>query len=298
MKQIIYKVLDKLKDNALNAVHPQPFPIGVSNRHVHLSKDDLEALFGKGYELKVNQKISQPGQFAANETVNLAGPKGYIEKVRILGPLRKHTQVEIMRSDKYKLGVAPPLRESGDIKDSSGITIIGPMGSIHIKEGLIISRRHVHMTPADAAAYGVSDGETVQVRAGTGRGLIFDQVVIRVRDDFALELHIDMDEANAAEVENGDQASLLIGKSNMNALGVAVAHEKSDMNVSGAAMANEKSSLEKIASLEALSLVTEDIVRQAWKSKTVLHVKKGYMVTPLAKDALKELGVELVSKQV
>lgn len=268
LKLIILKVLNKLKDNGLNAIHPQPFPIGVSNRHVHLSKDDLETLFGMGYELKVSRKISQPGQYAAIETVNLAGSKGCIENVRILGPLRKRTQIEIMRSDKYKLGVAPPVRESGDIKDSSGITIVGPKGSVQVKEGLIISRRHIHMTPLDASAFGVSDGDIVQVRAGSGRGLIFDQVVIRVREDFALEFHIDMDEANAAEVENGDQARLLVSKGDPNLM---------DMNNS-----------------EVLLLVTEDKVRQAWKNKKPLVVGKGSMITPLAKDTIKELGVEVI----
>ena len=151
IKQIVYKVMRKLKVNDAAAIHPQPFPIGISNRHVHLSRQDLEILFGNGYELNMSHKISQTGQFAATETVNLAGPKGCIEKVRILGPIRKQTQVEIMRSDKYRLGVDPPVRDSGDLKDSGAITIIGPNGSVHIDEGLIISQRHLHMTPADAA---------------------------------------------------------------------------------------------------------------------------------------------------
>ena len=215
----------------------------------------------------MSHKISQTGQFAAYETVNLAGPKGCIEKVRILGPVRKHTQVEIMRSDKFKLGVNPPIRDSGDIKDSGAITIIGPCGSVHINEGLIISQRHVHMTPADAAAYGVLDGEIVQVKAGTNRAITFDQVLIRVREDFVLEFHLDVDEANASGVENGDEAFLV--------------------NFKNKSLVNND--------IISLSLITEDRVRQAWKEKKPLYLKKGSITTPLARDTARELGVELIS---
>ena len=267
IKQIVYKVMRKLKVNDAAAIHPQPFPIGISNRHVHLSRQDLEILFGNGYELNMSHKISQTGQFAATETVNLAGPKGCIEKVRILGPIRKQTQVEIMRSDKYRLGVDPPVRDSGDLKDSGAITIIGPRGSVHINEGLIIAQRHVHMSPADAILYGVSDGEFVQVKAGTSRGITFDKVLVRVREDFVLEFHLDIDEANAAGVENGDGAFL-----------VTLKNKPTEQN-----------------DIIALSLVTEDRVRQAWKEKKPLYIKKGSITTPLAKDTAKELGVELIS---
>ena len=209
LKTIISKILTKLTANSTMIVHPRPIPTGASNRHVHLSREDLDILFGEGYELKIQQSISQPGQFAAVETVNLAGPKGCIEKVRVLGPVRKQTQVEIMRSDKYKLGIYPPVRESGDLKNSAGITIVGPRGSVHIDEGVIISKRHIHMTPKDAQDYGVSDGEIVRVNVGNGRGLIFDQTVVRVAENAALAFHIDLDEANAAGVENGDPASII-----------------------------------------------------------------------------------------
>mgnify|MGYP000890868402 CR=1 FL=1 len=267
IKQIVYKVMSKLKGNEVASIHPQPFPVGISNRHVHLSRQDLEILFGSGYELNKSHDISQTGQFAAKETVNLAGPKGCIEKVRILGPVRKQTQVEIMRSDKFKLGVNPPVRDSGDLKDSGAITIIGPRGSVHINEGLIIAQRHVHMSPADAILYGVSDGEFVQVKAGTNRGVTFDQVLIRVREDFVLELHLDIDEANAAGVENGE----------------------------GAFLVTLKNKIKEQSGIIALSLITEDEVRQAWKEKKPIYIKKGSITTPLAKDTAKELGVELIS---
>lgn len=270
IKQIVYKVMSKLKGNEVASIHPQSIPIGISNRHVHLSRQDLDVLFGSGYELNVSHKISQTGQYAAKETVNLAGPKGCIEKVRILGPVRKQTQVEIMRGDKYKLGVNPPVRDSGDLKGSGAITIIGPCGSVHIDEGLIISQRHVHMSPTDAAAYGLLDGEIVQVKAGTNRGITFDQVLVRVREDFVLELHLDVDEANASGVENGEEAFLINMQSNM----------------------QSKPSVR--SDIIALSLVTEESVRQAWKEKKALYLKKGSITTPLAKDTAKELGVELI----
>lgn len=281
LKAIIYKVICKLKDCNLTAIHPQFIPIGVSNRHLHLSQTDLEILFGAGYKLKPTQDLSQPGQFSAAETVNIAGPKGCLEKVRIIGPTRKNTQIEIMRSDKYKLGINPEIKESGDLKNSVGITIIGPRGSVEIKEGLIIAKRHIHMTEKDALAFKVCDGEIVQVKAGRDRSLIFDAVVVRVSDKFKLEFHIDMDEANAAEVENGDMSGLLVAKNPYESL-------KDDIDF-------KSQTIERHQGKGTLSLITEESVRKAFKNKESLTVKKGYMITPLAKDVVKELGVEIIS---
>lgn len=184
-------------------------PVGVSNRHVHLSEEALERLFGPGYQLTKMKDLSQPGQFAAVETVTLVGPKRTMEGVRILGPARSLTQVEISRTDGFFLGVHPPVRLSGDIKGTPGITIVGPKGQITIEEGVIVAARHIHMTPADAARFGVKDGELVSVIADTGRPVIFRDVVIRVRDDFALDFHIDIDEANAAFLNTGDVATVV-----------------------------------------------------------------------------------------
>lgn len=179
--------------------------VGVSNRHVHLSKEDLEVLFGKGYQLTPVKDLRQPGQFAAKETVTIVGPKGAIENVRVLGPIRKETQVEISRTDAFKLGLNPPVRDSGDLDGTPGIVIVGPAGVVVKNRGVILAKRHIHMHPKDAQHYGVKDKDIVRVIVEKGeRRLIFDDVLVRVREDFALEFHVDTDEANAAMLNNGD----------------------------------------------------------------------------------------------
>lgn len=184
-------------------------PVGVSGRHVHLSPEHVEALFGPGHQLTVMKELSQPGQFAAEESVTLVGPRGSIERVRVLGPARGATQVEISRTDGFKLGVQAPVRLSGNIAGTPGIELVGPRGSIKIDEGVIVAARHIHMTPKDAEEAGVADGDIVKVRVRGERALTFENVVIRVRDDFALDFHIDTDEANAAGLRTGDQADIL-----------------------------------------------------------------------------------------
>ncbi|MBO8160770.1 MAG: phosphate propanoyltransferase [Thermosipho sp. (in: Bacteria)] len=178
---------------------------GVSNRHVHLSKEDVEILFGKGYQLTPIKDLGQPGQFACQETVIIAGPKGAIERVRVLGPERKETQVEISLTDAFKLGVIPPVRDSGDLEGTPGIVIIGPKGSVVKEKGVIIAKRHIHMHPTDAEKYGVKDKDIVKVIVDKpGRRVIFDDVLIRVSEKYALEFHVDTDEANAALLKTGD----------------------------------------------------------------------------------------------
>lgn len=173
-------------------------PVGISARHVHVNREDLDTLYGPGYQLTLRKELSQPGQFAAEETVDLVTEKGTLKKVRILGPERKKTQVEISLTDSLKLGLKPPVRDSGDLKDSPGLTLVGPKGSVQLTEGTIAACRHIHMTPVDAAEYGVKDKEIVKVQCGGPRGLIFDNVLIRVHDSFKLEMHVDTDESNAA----------------------------------------------------------------------------------------------------
>lgn len=172
-------------------------PVGVSNRHLHLSQADLDMLFGAGYQLTKIKDLSQPGQFACKETLTICGPNGAIEKVRILGPVRSKTQVEVLEGDCFKLGVKTQPRLSGDLQATSGITIIGPKGSVQISEGLIVAQRHIHMTPQDAAHFGVHDGQLVSVEVEGTRGGIYKNVAIRVSTASALEFHIDTEEANA-----------------------------------------------------------------------------------------------------
>ena len=179
-------------------------PVGVSNRHIHLTRADVDTLFGAGYELQPLKDLSQPGQYACKECLTIVGPSlRPIENVRVLGPLRKATQVEISRTDSFTLKVKPPVRESGKVDGSAALTIIGPKGVISSPQGCIIANRHIHMSPADGERFGVKDGDYVTVDAeGTRRTRFFD-VQVRVNEAFRLEMHVDTDDANAAGIGNG-----------------------------------------------------------------------------------------------
>lgn len=173
--------------------------VETSARHVHLSEADLEVLLGKGQALTVKKMLSQPGQFASNERIALVGPKSTISNVLILGPTRPATQVEISLTDARSLGISVPVRESGDIKGSAGLKLVGPAGEVEITEGAIAAKRHIHLDPATADELGVSDKQIVSAKVCTGeRSLTFDEVVVRVSEKFAPAVHIDTDEANAA----------------------------------------------------------------------------------------------------
>ena len=177
--------------------------VGVSGRHVHLSQEDLEALFGKGHELTPIKNLSQPGQFASKETVVLVGPKGVIERVRVLGPVRSQTQVEILAGDSFKLGVPACVRMSGKLEGTPGITMSGPAGTLAIPEGVIVAARHIHMSFDEAAETGLHDGQVVSIAFGGVRGGRLDNVIIRASDKSALDCHIDTEEANAFQIRNG-----------------------------------------------------------------------------------------------
>ena len=189
---------------------PGPIPIAISARHVHLTEETFQQLFGEGSELTPRKPLSQPGQFAAEETVNLIGPRRRLDGVRILGPLRPKNQVEISRTDEFFLGVDAPVRASGKVTGSAPITLEGPKGTVHLNEGLICAWRHIHMTPEDAEAYGVENGDEVAVAVIAGpRELVFGDVLIRVKSSYALEMHIDTDEANAAELSQKSNGTLV-----------------------------------------------------------------------------------------
>lgn len=187
----------------------KPVIANISNRHIHLCAADCEKLFGAGHSLTRIKDLMQPGEFACEETVRISGPKGEIEKVRILGPLRPATQVEISLTDSIKLGAKAPVRSSGNVAGSAAITIIGSAGTVALKEGCVVAKRHVHMTTADAAFYELKDNELVSIKCGGERGLIFDNVIARVSDKMRLECHLDVDEANAAGIKNGDLVIIL-----------------------------------------------------------------------------------------
>jgi putative phosphotransacetylase len=202
-------VMDAMKQSAPEKKEGYVVPVGVSARHVHVSQADLETLFGKGYTLTKKKEL-MGGQYAAEEQVTIVGIKlRAIENVRILGPVRKETQVEISATDALKLGVKTPIRDSGDTKGSAPIAIVGPKGALYLKEGCIIAKRHIHMSPADAKEAGVKNGDVVSVKAENARGTTFNHVTIRVDESYTLEMHIDTDEANAANIITGDTVTIL-----------------------------------------------------------------------------------------
>jgi putative phosphotransacetylase len=184
-------------------------PIAMSNRHIHLGQEDLDTLFGKGYQLTKFKDLSQPGQFASEEKVDIVGPKNTIKGVRILGPVRGDTQLEISVSDAFTLGVKPVIRNSGDIQDTPGVKLVGPEGEVDIEKGAIVAARHIHMNTTHAKEFGVEDNEIVKIKIEGPRGLTFDNVLVRVSDKYDLEMHVDVEEGNACGIRNGDKVTIV-----------------------------------------------------------------------------------------
>ena len=208
IEEITRLVVEALEEKK-RSTHGFVVPIGVSARHIHLTQEHVEVLFGKGYQL-TKKKDLMGGQFASNECVTIVGLKlRAIENVRVLGPVRKQSQVEISATDAIKLGIKDPVRESGNLTGSAPIAVVGPKGVLYLEEGCIIAKRHIHMAPADAAAAGVHDGDIVSVKADNERGTIFNEVLIRVNDSYTLEMHIDTDEANAAKIATGQTVMIM-----------------------------------------------------------------------------------------
>ncbi|MBQ8636469.1 MAG: phosphate propanoyltransferase [Clostridia bacterium] len=208
VKQVTKIIMEQLNnENADDGIK-----VGVSARHVHLSQADLETLFGKGHEL-TPKKMLMGGQFAAEECVTLVSPSlKTIEGVRVLGPVRKESQIEISRTDTFKLKVSPPVRPSGEIKGSAPMALVGPKGSVFLNEGCIIANRHIHMTPADAEKYGIKDNDMVDVEIQNSKPTRYYNVQVRVHKDFNTEMHIDTDDANASAIKTGDRVEILTQK--------------------------------------------------------------------------------------
>lgn len=181
-----------------------------SGRHIHLSRAHVDALFGTGYRLTPVKDLSQPGQFACKERVTLVGPKGELKNVVVLGPERGESQVEVSLTDAVALGVTPPVRQSGDLRDTPGLTVRNGDRMITLDHGLIAAQRHIHMTPEDAARWGVSDNQVVRLKTFTARPLVFDDVVVRVSPKYATMVHLDYDEANACAFKKGDRGMILL----------------------------------------------------------------------------------------
>lgn len=278
VRKIVEEVLQQVLKKQPSLQHNGKIPIGVSARHVHLSQSEVEQLFGENYQLTPKFQLSQPGQFATEETVVIAGPKGSIERVRILGPARALSQVEISWTDAMKIGVKPPLRISGDIKDSSPITLIGPRGSVLLKEGLIIAQAHIHMTPDDSVRLQVVDGQCVQIKVEGIRPIILSNVIIRVSERYQLEMHIDTDEANAGLVQQGAWAEIVHAHAieQMNSKETQPVISQSDKKLS---YHFEKKLLSQV---EVLEIEAQEII-----------VPKKTIVTALAYDKIRELNKTL-----
>jgi len=188
-----------------------PVPVGISNRHIHLTKEDFKTLFGAECDDTQLKPVKQPGQYACNELFTLEGPKGSIKDVRMIGPYRKYSQVEVSAADARRLGVVPPIRDSGKLEGTPGLKLVGPKGTVVLTKGVILSKRHIHFLTKEAGKYKVKDGQEVRVLCGRGteREAIYERVLCRVSDQFALELHLDVEEANASGMKNGDPAFIV-----------------------------------------------------------------------------------------
>ncbi|MEQ2466051.1 phosphate propanoyltransferase [Niallia sp. JL1B1071] len=200
LAQVVEELLNRISEP--NKETEYLIPVGVSNRHIHLCQEDIHQLFGREYKLNLLKELKQPGQYAAKETVTIVGTKGVIENVRVLGPARGKSQVEISKTDAFKLGVKAPVNESGDLTNAASVCVVGPKGIVHLHQNVIIAKRHLHMSPADAVKFSVADKQKVAIKACGDRETIYLNTVVRVREDFVLECHLDMDEANAAGLSN------------------------------------------------------------------------------------------------
>jgi len=278
VQKIVEEVLQQVLKNQPSSQYDGKIPIGVSARHVHLAQAEVEQLFGENYQLTPKFELSQPGQFAAEETVVIAGPKGSIERVRILGPARSLSQVEISWTDAMKLGMKPPLRVSGDIKGSSPVTLIGPKGSVVLHEGLIIAQAHIHMSPIDSARFQVTDGQSVQIKIEGIRPIILSNVIIRVSERYRLEMHIDTDEANAGLIQQGAVAEIIYAQANeqMNVKELPPVVSQADK------LSIYHFDKKLLSQVEVLEIEAQEIV-----------VPKKTIVTALAYDKIRELNKRL-----
>ena len=272
---IVDQVLQRIRQNKEGSTR---IPIAVSARHTHLSQEHLDILFGPGYQLSKMKDLSQPGQFAAQETVTIVGPKGALERVRILGPARNVTQTEITRTEARRLGLSPPLRLSGDVCGSSPHTLVGPKGSVYCTEGLIIAKRHIHMHTTDAEKLQLHHGDRVNVAIDSLRPLHFQDVEIRVSNRYRLEMHIDTDEANAACLEEGGYGSIISLSLRPQALGI-----------NQQTVENKKSCKQVAVAIKRL--LTERDVRQTQDS--IIWVSKQTIITPLAREYALNQGIEI-----
>jgi len=283
----------------LAAAGSQFVPAGISARHVHLSQGDLDRLFGPGYSLRPRNPLSQPGQFAAEERLDVLGPKGELKGVRVLGPVRRQTQVELGVSDLIKVGIAPLVRMSGDLDGTPGCTLRGPAGQVTLSTGVIAAARHLHLSPFQASCYGLRDGQAVSLRADGPRPGVLEQVICRVGEGHDLEVHLDTDEANAFGITNGTLLEVLgpadrggdhghshgCGGCSGNCSGHCACHGESGKSAPTPPPAVET---------EPMDLVTERDVQEAWqKGIPVIRCLPRCIITDAARERAMSLGIEI-----
>ena len=284
-------------------------PVAVSSRHVHLCEADWRTLFGDE-PLTQMRDLSQPGEFAAQETLTLVGPRGVLERVRVLGPLRRATQVELSRSDAIRVGLTPPVRDSGQLDGSPGVTLVGPAGAVHLQQGVILAWRHIHMTPEDAVRLGMKDKQLVGVRLGGDRSLVLGSVLVRVSPDYRLELHLDTDEANAGLLQDGDLVELVSEPSRAVAAPEASSPpwKPGDQNApggiggkpggTGTATGGTGTATGGTGSVvyDRRLLSAQDVLTLVRGGTTQLDLPPRTMVTALAADTAREKGLVLVRR--
>lgn len=207
-ERLVREIVEDLKLRAERS--SMPVPVGISNRHFHVTREHFKAMFGPDAEPTLFRQLRQPGFYACHELITVEGPKGALKNVRLIGPYRPYTQVEVSLADSRSLGLEPPIRDSGKLDNSPGVRLVGPKGSVTIERGVILSKRHIHFHPKDAEKMKIKDGSEVRVRCGAGdRAAVYEGVLCRVSEKFALELHLDTEEANAAGLKNGDPAFIV-----------------------------------------------------------------------------------------
>lgn len=280
IRTIVEQVLSQIKPTSPTQAPPGKIPIAVSARHVHLSEEHVKVLFGENYTLTPQAPLSQPNQFASQEQVTLVGPKAALHQVRVLGPARSLSQVEISMTDARTLGIDAPLRYSGDTSGSAPITLIGPKGSLYLKEGCIIAAAHIHMNEQDAKALHVVDGQFVNVQTCSARPLVFQQVKVRVSSRFQLEMHIDTDEGNAALIQGNGYGEL-----------VTAGVHKASAVLSPQPVQHQLVPPKQTAVITK-KLITEQDIKELRQQELV--IKKRTMVTALAQDMARKKGITIV----
>lgn len=272
----ITRMVSRILEEYAGTRNSIPIPVEVSGRHVHLSSEHIESLFGKGYELTKKKELSQPGQFLSNERVTLFTPKGELRNVAVLGPARNETQIELSRTDAKHLGLNPPVNISGDLKGAADVYIMSEYGAVKAEGSVIVAANHIHMTEEEAKRFNLKNNQRVRVQMETERPVTFEDVNIRVSDAYSLAMHIDTDEANACAYENGVNAKI-IGLKAMNAPEVK---------------AQKKEKIRSISSEE--KLITAEKAKEIVKtSNSKALIRKGTILTPLAKDVFNDARIAI-----